>query len=167
MTETAIADTDSLPELPSVWPGFVLAGSFFVTELGEQIIDPSDDPQATTPILLLIIVAANLYWLFNIYRVHRVLATATKGAYPIRPIKAVGFHFIPFVNLYWIVHWPNAIADYVNQKLGASRMGKIWPGLCLILGLGLTHLFDGALGLIVMFSALLYIRRKLSAALPE
>jgi hypothetical protein len=166
MTETAVVTAPTLPELPSVWPGYLLSGGFFVVEIGEAIADPSTDQTTTTPMLWLIIIAANLYWLFCLFRIHRVLAVATNAMYPIGPVKAVGFHFIPLFNLYWLVHWPNKVAEYVDGKLGAGHMVKVWPGLILILGFILTQI-DGAIGLAVVFSALLYIRRKLAATLPE
>jgi hypothetical protein len=43
------------------------------------------------------------YWLLCVYRMHRVLATVTSDRYPIRPLAAVGWHFLP-VLLGTLVH---------------------------------------------------------------
>jgi len=151
-----------LPALPRAWIGYLFAATFLVAEIVEVVLDPTaaDEPSLS---LIAIGLAGWAYWFFCVYRIHVVLRAATDGRHPITPGAAVGFHFIPFYNLYWLFKWPNAIADFI----GARRPGKGVPGVVgffLLCGSLLGRL-DGALGLVVIFSTGLYITRSIDAAL--
>jgi hypothetical protein len=153
------------PALPRTWIGYFFAAAFLVAEIVEVVLDPTAADEFSLP-LVAIGLAGWAYWFFCVYRIHAVLRAATDGRYPITPGTAVGFHFIPFYNLYWVFKWPNGIADFI----GARRPGKGVPGVVgffLLCGSFLGRL-DGALGMVVIFSTGVYITHSLDAALrPE
>lgn len=149
--------------LPLIWPGYVLAFVLLLVDLAESLFDPSSTSDLT-PLWLLLIVVYVAYWAFCIYRIHSVLRDISGGLYPISPAKATGFHFIPFYNLYWVVHWPNCLADFLNSN-SAVRMPRFWPGLCLLVGI-LVGRFAGEIGCLIVFSVLLYLVRKVNKVLP-
>lgn len=149
--------------LPKVWPGYLIALAFFAIASGEMIIDPASSEQETLLTYLTWLVGLG-YWLFCVHRFHTVMAEATGGAHPISPGRAVGFHFIPFYNLYWLFRWTNAVADLVNARAPtAGRMPRGWAGAILLVGL-LVARFDAAPGLLVLFAVAQYLRRKIRQA---
>jgi hypothetical protein len=166
-TDTAAQASISAPvrhPLPMIWPGYVLAFVLLVVDFGEAIFDPSRADDISTPLWILSNIAFIAYWLFCIHRVHVVLRDVSGGLYPVSPGKAVGFHFIPFFNLYWIFRWTNAIADFINAN-SAVRMTRVWPGVFL-LGALIVARFAGEVSCLIDFSVMLYIVRKLGRALP-
>ncbi|HEX8168811.1 MAG TPA: hypothetical protein VF601_23870 [Beijerinckiaceae bacterium] len=162
MTAVAVDARPALP-LPSVWPGFVIAGLFFAVEIGELIIDPSRG-EDHTPLSLLVAIGGAVYWYFCVYRIHQVLRDITGGTYPIGPWRAALLQLVPFFNFYWLVHWPNKLADFL--KSSGIPMGRYWPGLTIIAGMFMLRLVDGSIGLAVVFGVLLYIRRRLARLVP-
>jgi hypothetical protein len=149
--------------LPTLWFGFAIAVLLIVVEVGEAILQHAE----TTTLLFLILWLSGLtYWLVCVYKIHKVLAEMGTGGYPVSPAKAAGFHLIPFYDVYWIFHWPNQIARFLNVRGASVRMPIGWPGFFLLLGLLLKGI-DGGLGLLVMFGVLVYIQRKITAASPS
>jgi hypothetical protein len=111
-----------------------------------------------------------VYWLFCVHRFHKVLAEATAGKYPISPRDAVGYHFLPLYNLYWIFYWPNTLARFVNERNSPPRMVVGLAGGLLLAGF-LACRLDSALGLTIIFSVSVYlkngIRRAVATPMPE
>ena len=145
--------------LPKMWIGYVAAGIFLVAETIEAIIDPNST-ETVTPITLLISLAGYFYWLYCVYKMHKQISNHVND-YPISPGKAVGFHFIPFFNLYWIFKWPSEIANLVNDRGPPKTMSRGWAGLFLLVGILVYRLIDGALGLTIIFSVGVYLNRKI------
>lgn len=86
-----------------------------------------------------------IYFLTAVYGLHSALAQATNGTYPITPGRALGFHFIPFYNFYWICKWPYEISRFVNtlekkQRLspGLFAFGMLMSVLSSRIGIGLV-----------------------------
>jgi hypothetical protein len=150
--------------LPLIWPGYLIAFVLLVIDFGEALFDPSLADDVTSPLWILGNVVYIFYWAFCIYRIHAVLRDITGGLYPISPGKAAGFHFIPFYNLFWIFHWTNTLADFLNAN-SAVRMRRVWPGIWLLVGFA-TNRFVGELAVVIVFSVLLYVVRKVGKALP-
>src|SRR5215469_8193388 len=75
------------------------------------------------------------YWLFCVHRMHRILAQATNGSYPVGPRRALWFHFIPLFNLYWYFRWPYRMGKFFNEAQSSARMARIWPGVFLVIGM--------------------------------
>ena len=112
----------------------------------------------------IVLIAGNAYWYFCVYRIHSVLAAVTDGAYPISARRAVGLQLIPFFNLYWTFVWLKQLHKYIaaaNVKIVSHYV----LGLVILTGL-VGGQFNAALGLVVIFSTLLYLRGKLQKVLP-
>jgi len=146
-----------LVPMPKLWIGYLLA---FVTFVGE-IIAVSRHPEVfgakeikfDIPPLEIFLPAfvTRVYWFVCIYRYHKILAAVPRYVHPISPGKAVGFHFIPFFNVFWIFHWPAAIAEFVNARLRAPVMRGWALGLG-ILGAFLCQIFlDAGFGAALLF----------------
>lgn len=149
--------TTPLVPMPKLWIGYVLA---FVTFVGE-IIAVSRHPEVfgakeikfDIPPLEIFLPAfvTRVYWFVCIYRYHKILAGVPGYTHPISAGKAVGFHFIPFFNVFWIFHWPAAIAEFVNARLRAPVM-RGWALGIGILGAFLCQIFlDAGFGAALLF----------------
>jgi hypothetical protein len=75
----------------------------------------------------------------------------------------VGFHFIPFYNLYWVFKWPKEIANFVNARLRPPVM-KPLPVSIAIVGALVLRFLDPGFGLILLFFPLSYISECLRRA---
>jgi len=149
--------------LPKVWPGYLIALAFFAIARGEIVIDPSSREGETLLTYLTWLVGLG-YWLFCVHRFHKVMAQATGGAHPISPGRAVGFHFIPFYNLYWLFRWTNGVAEFVNAGAASTaRMPRGWAGGILLAALVLAQ-FHASLALLVLFAVGHYVRQKIRQA---
>ena len=155
--------------MPKLWIGYIFA---FVTFVGE-IIAVSRHPEIVKNVefgvppleIFLPAFVARVYWFVCIYRYHKILAAIPRYVHPISPGKAVGYHFIPFYNLFWIFKWPEAIAEFVNARLHAPAM-RGW-----VLGVGVLAAFlcqtflDAALGVALLFLSTTYVSGFLTRAL--
>ena len=136
--------TPAPPCLPKVWIGYLIALALFILGTAWGFVDPASEEIFL--LFRLVLSGGVLYYLFCVYRIHTVIANATFFSYPITPLKAVGFHFIPFYNLYWVLIWPNKIAEVVNQKLASEEMRYWVPGLFLLVGVIFLKI-DSGIGL--------------------
>jgi len=157
-SDTEIKDHPAKSSPPWVWFGFLFALAFLVAEF--LAVGLELDHQSFQFLFILIVLSGWIYWLFCVHRFHKILAEMTSNRYPISPGEAVGKHFIPFYNFYWLFAWPSALAKHINSR-GHVRMlpgGVI--GFLLLLSILLRYL-DGAFGLAVTFAVGLYISAKL------
>jgi hypothetical protein len=157
--------------MPKLWIGYLFALVTFISEMiaisrHPEIVNAKELTFTVPPLeIFLPVFVARAYWFVCIYRYHKILAAIPRYVHPISPAKAVGFHFIPFFNIYWIFAWPSAIADFVNARLGV-RLMKGW-----VLGAGLIAaslcqlLLDAGLGIALLFLATSYVSGFLSRAL--
>jgi hypothetical protein len=156
---SAWTDEEHVPHsaLPWVWLGYVFALAFLVGEILELALDLS---KGFDLVLVLIAVCGWIYWLFCVHRLHKILAELSGGRYPIEPSTAVGYHFVPFYNFYWLFKWPTTLASYLNER-GRTRVvnGNLLGALLLVSAL--LRLFDGAIGLAAIYTVTLYISSKL------
>lgn len=86
-----------------------------------------------------------IYWLWWVYTVHREIRDFTGWAHPVSPGKALGYCFIPFFNIYWVIYMPYRLAQTLEQYLGSQRASSgtvmtyqilsIVPGSCLGIGM--------------------------------
>ena len=143
--------------LPYLWPGFVVSGAFL---LGEMVITAKSPYQNVSLGLVFISLISGVYWLFSVYRLHRLMREATNGRYPVSPAEAVGFHLIPLFNLFWIYYWPRKMAVFFSQNTDRDVLDKNWPGILLLLGSLCSMFLDRAVGLALGFLVLLYIFRQ-------
>lgn len=155
--------------MPKLWIGYLMAAVIFVGEMVAVGRNPEllKTPGFVVPPLEIFLPAfiARVYWFVCIYRYHKILANVPRYVHPISPGKAVGFHFIPIYNLYWIFHWPTAVANFVNARFGAPLMRGWVLGLGAIAAMLCQTLLDAAFGTALLFLATGYLAGFLKRAL--
>jgi len=152
---------------PWVWFGFVFALAFLVCEFLDVLlfyVRPSNaefsDKESFQLVFVIIVLAGWVYWLFCVHRFHKILGEMTGRRYPIQPGEAVGKHFIPFYNFYWLFAWPSELSKHINQGGHVNMLPGAVVGLLLLISLLLRYV-DGAIGLALTFAVGLYISAKL------
>lgn len=154
---------------PWVWVGFLFAFTFFVVELGfviatfdweQEVV--SEDPRLTVALALLSLPGI-IYWMYCVYRLHKVLAEMTHGRYPNTPAETALKHLLPFYNLYWIFKWPGEFSDYLNRRGRVKIISGAALGVLLLLGFIVFRLFDGAIGMAWLFGVTMFMSSKLKA----
>lgn len=148
--------------LPHLWPGFAVAIAILLGEIVVVMLYPYS--QFSFGLIFISVVGA-IYWIFCVYRIHKILAGATNHRYPISPGRAIGFHFIPIFNFYWIFHWPHQLAVFLNRFSDKCTMNNVWPGALLVVSFFCNVFVDRALGLILSYSVLVYIFQKIKIAI--
>jgi hypothetical protein len=143
---------------PWVWFGFAFAIAFLLAEFLEVFLDL--DQESFRLVFVMIVLAGWIYWLFCVHRFHKILAEMTGHRYPIQPGEAVGKHFIPFYNLYWLFVWPSTLSSHLNQAGQVSMLPGALIGFVLLVSLLLRYV-DGGVGLALTFSVGLYISARL------
>jgi hypothetical protein len=158
-----------LPPLPQLWIGYLLGFSTIVAELIEGSLDTPDRVISDFPIpnlyLFLLMFVGGVYWLVCVYRYHLVMQHVPGWKHPISPARAVGFHFIPFYNFYWVFKWPQEMARFVNWRFGKPVMKPQMVGLMIFAAFVLRFLLDPGLGLILLFLAASYVSGCVGQAL--
>jgi hypothetical protein len=149
-----------LPPLPQLWVGYLLGFATIVAEFVAASLHP-ELAKADFPIpplyLFLVMFVGGVYWLVCVYRYHVVMQHVPAWKHPISPARAVGFHFIPIYNLYWVFKWPQEIARFVNWRFQFPLMKPQMVGLMVFAAFVLRFLFDPGLGLILLFLAASYV----------
>jgi len=162
---------DSLDELPAkhslpwVWFGFVFPAAFFVEEFLHVYLELDQSVAKLT--LIAIAIAGWIFWLFCVSRFHTILREISRNHYPTTNAEAVGYHFIPFFNLYWVFKWPTTMSDYVNQRGRVSMVSGSVLGVIMLISLLIGRFFDGGIGMLGVFSVGLYTSAKLRAHLQS
>ena len=153
---------------PKLWIGYVLAG---VTLIGETVAvsrnpDLFKSGQFIVPPLEIFLPAfvTRVYWFVCVFQYHKILAAVPNYTHPISPGKAVGFHFIPGYNIYWVFRWPSAIADFVNARLGAPLMRGWVLGVAMFTSILCQTFLDAAFGAALLFLATGYLAAFLKRA---
>lgn len=154
--------------LPRVWIGFILAFGFLAAEIVEVM---RGNETAVGRYTITAAIFGWSYWFFCIHRFHKILGQLSphvdnQPTYPIPPRQAVGYHFIPFYNLFWVFEWTKTFVTFLNQRTSV-RVGSA-GGLGTILLFSMIAMrIDGFLGLSCLFGFALYISRKLRRAVAE
>jgi hypothetical protein len=153
------------PKLPVIWIGYLLGLATVVAQYAAVTLNPELGKHGGIPPLYLFLVSfiGGVYWFVCIHRYHVILAHVPGWTHPISPARAVGFHFIPFYNFYWIFKWPKEIANFVNGKPRAPVMKPVPVGIA-ILGALVLRILDPGFGLILLFFPLSYISECLRRA---
>jgi len=145
--------------------GYGLAGLLFVLEIVAGIADAFSE--AVGFWIALDIVTAVLgwfYWLYCVYKYHDIMFQVPGWDHPIGVGRAVGFHFIPLYNFYWVFKWPKEIANFANWRAQAKIMSPIAAGSLMVAATLVGRFFDAAIGLALIFSAGAYISARLRRA---
>lgn len=158
---------DRLPTsaLPHMWFGYIFVVVFFLVEVVGVILVGMGRLEVESigfrlP-LILIGVGGWIYWLFCIYRVHKVLAEMSQDKYPNPPSQAVWGHIVPFYNLYWIFKWPADLAAYLFSRGGVKMASGSLLGVLLLIFILVARLFEASIGLAGLFGVGLYVNAKL------
>jgi hypothetical protein len=159
---------EPVPPLRKTWIGFALALALLVVEV--LSVGAGDSPGLSLALVVLSLAGA-IYWLTCIQRFHTILRqisprVAGEPTYPITPGQAVGYHFIPFYNLFWLFKWPMTLTSFLQENSKVRMMPGPLLGLLAFLGV-LGRLADGAIGLAVLFVVVAYISGKLRQAVGE
>jgi hypothetical protein len=149
-----------LPPLPPLWIGYLIGFANIVAEFVDASLHP-EMAKAELPIpslyVFLLMFVGWVYWLVCVYQYHVVMQHVPGWKHPISPARAVGFHFIPIYNLYWVFKWPQELARFVNWKFQQLVMKPQIVGLMFFAAFVLHFLFDPGLGLILLFLAASYV----------
>ena len=154
--------------LRKTWIGFALAFALLVVEVLSAGAGASPGFGLA---LVVLSFGGGIYWLTCIQRFHTILRqisprVAGEPTYPITPGQAVGYHFIPFYNLFWLFKWPMTLTSFLQENSKVRMIPGALLGLLAFLGV-LARLFDGALGLVLLFVVATYISGKLREAVGE
>jgi hypothetical protein len=156
-TPEELVDRPARSSPPWVWFGFVFPIAFFVSELVELFLELDKSFQL---VFILIILAGWIYWLFCVHRFHKILEEMTAQRYSIGAGEAVGKHFIPFYNIYWIFAWPSTMSSHLNGRGQVQMLPGGLIGFGLLVSILLRYV-DGALGLALTFAIGMYISARL------
>jgi len=141
-------------KFPKIWIGYMLGGLYLILEIIVGFLYPPGKAIVFNPssfYLLLVTFAGVIYWYVCLYKIHNTLFKITGDNYPITPGRALGFHFLPIYNIYWIFKWPAELARFINSR-DASRKLITWlPGLILLMT-GLLSRISGSLWLFIDFA---------------
>ncbi len=161
MTNNNQRETEKISaKLPNFSLGYVIAALLLIGQIIQVIARLILVKQKVYPMISPIGVAGWIYWFICIYQMHNVLAELTNSTYPISPAAAVGYHFIPLYNVYWIFRWPAEIAKFVNSHLGRKATFK-GTGIFLFIAPFLLRMVGAGIPLIIAFSVGLYLSRKI------
>lgn len=151
--------------LPRMGIGFALAVMALVAEAGLYLEKIPAGPAITAR--LLISLFAWIYWMFCIFRIHRIMAGATHRTYKVSPFGAIWPQFIPIYCWVWAVQWTRRLAKFLKSAKPGLKMGEWWPGLMLLMGsLAGMLLYFTCLHLFVMFGVGIYLNRKIRQVVP-
>ena len=160
--------TAPTPPFPRIWVGYLLGLATFITEIVAISLHPELTKElfVTPPLYLFLANFISLvYWLVCVYEFHLVLKHASRGAYPIKPLRAAWFHLIPIYGLYWVYKWPRELARFVNSRFPAPLMKPERAGLAIFLAFLVFLLLDRGFGMILLFWAASHLSRCLRLAL--
>jgi hypothetical protein len=149
--------------LPKIWIGFVLAALFILYQLFLDFLPAIFRTRYGFPGgASVICLSAMAYWLFCVYRFHRILEETTHGQYPVEAKRAAVLHLVPVYNLYWMFKWPSELVKYMNHK-GRVQMTSGWViGLLILFSVIILSKIDGSLSIAALFFIAMYIKKKLS-----
>lgn len=148
-----------------IWIGYVLGIATIIAEFVAVQLNPELAREGGIPPLYLFLVSfvGGVYWFVCIYRYHVIMNAVPGWSHPISPARAVGFHFIPFYNLYWVFKWPKEIAAFVDLRLRQPVMKPVAVSVAVLAAL-ILRILDPGLGLILLFLPLSYISECLRRA---
>jgi hypothetical protein len=154
-----VDDSNLVTRLPRVWIGFCIAGIVLLIELLLDARSPN-----VRALGFLVSLSGWFYWLYCVYKYHDVMSSIQGYNHPITSGRAVGMHWIPFYQFYWVFKWPMEIGTFVNWRLQSPRaMNGVIPGLLVLAGFVLYQI-NAALGLAILFSAGIYLSRRIRDA---
>jgi hypothetical protein len=164
--QTSTYSMEPVSRPPRVWIGFLLAFGFLMAEIVDVNNAKSSETHGFTIIVGLI---GWLYWLSCVQRFHTILNQISphvggEPTYPIKPGQAVWSHFIPFYNIVWIFKWPRELALFLETQTSVKILSGELLGFLFLVSMLVFRLFDGFIGLTMVFTLGVYISRRLREA---
>lgn len=150
--------------LPKMWIGFLLGIMFLAVELIATVGPLNSAWQPAGYAILTMSALIWFYWLYCVFKFHDAVSSIPGYAHPITPARAVGMHFVPFYNLYWVFKWPAVLAGFVNWRMQSKSMKGWIPGLAVLTSILIFEQFDGFVGAMLLFACGWYISRNLRLA---
>jgi hypothetical protein len=164
------AQPGGVPSFPRIWVGYLLGLATSVAEIVAIALHP-DLLQAQFPVPPLYLFLANflslVYWMVCVYELHAVVAYATDGVYPIKPLRAAWFHLIPVYGLFWVYKWPRELAKFVNSRMPSPVMKPEKTGYLVFLAFVVFLILARGMGMILLFWALSYLSAALQLTLAK
>ena len=158
----------AVPRYPRIWIGYLLGVATLIAEMVTVSLHPElTKTQLFVPPLYLFLPSfiSLVYWLVCVYEFHIVLAHATSGAYPIKPLRAAWFHLIPLFGwFYWPYKWARELARFVNSRPPGSLLKPERTGAAIALAF-IVFLVDRGFGMMLLFWAASHLSRSLRLAL--
>ncbi len=111
--------------LPKMWIGFMLGIIFLAAELIASVWLINSDWHAGNYTIITISALIWFYWLYCVFKIHDAVCSIPGYTHPITPARAVGMHFVPFYNFYWVFKWPSALAGFVNWRMQSKSMNGL------------------------------------------
>lgn len=168
--------TVDLKMFPKIWIGYIIAAVLAIASIVDIFTQSGYGMRQQTWSLIFRVLVI-IYYCICVYKLHKIIAIATDNRHPITPVKAVGFHFIPFFNFYWFVKWPNEIANFVNAQKPEKPMLKGLGGIVILISIILSLLpistgnyvlFSGGLaGPFIYFYFLDYVVKRVKTYIPH
>jgi len=162
-----VPGAELVPHLPKVRIGYILCLATFIDEgiVLSQHPEIASGQTFLPPLhLFLLSFVTAVYWLVSIHRLHVVLSLVPGWKHPISPGRAVWFHFIPIYFLYWLYHWPEEAANFVNWRVQRRVVQPRNAGIIVLLAYFSLFLL-GPGGLALLFFALSYVVAWVARAL--
>lgn len=154
--------------LPQIWIGYLMGLATIISEVVAVSLHPelAKGGEVIPPLyLFLAVFVGGVYWLVCVYQYHVVMNHIPGWHHPVSPARAVGFHFIPIYNFYWVFKWPQEIAKFVNLSLQRPLMKPEMVGVAVFAAFVVRFLVDPGLGLLLLFVAASYVSACLRQAL--
>lgn len=149
--------------LPPVAFGFIFVPIIWIA----STIDLENNPDVIFGMYTTIAqLVGTVFWFVCIHRFHTILNEISDGSYEIKPGSAVGLHFLPIYNFYWLFKWPSEFAKFIHTNSSV----KMIPGGLLgftLLASTMVKFFDGGVSLAMILGLGVYLRRKLKRYLEE
>lgn len=143
--------------LAPIWPWLFFVGGAFALELVLVMQEKTQD-HAWMRSLLIPAIGSLVYYLIAVHRLVSALQRATSGGFPITPMTAVGFHFIPLLNFVWPFQWGSAVARFAETNGKGLAIDRYVPGVLFLISLALLRVDTAArtlvLGLVVVYPQL-------------
>ena len=149
--------TRPVSALPKVWIGFIIAGIFLTAEIIEGY---RDYVESISPLLIFISLSGIVYWMFCIHRIHKIL-NQLDSSYEITPGMAVGYHFLPFFNFYWLFKWPIVLSKFINSRGNIKMVSGYMLGFLLLMAYLINGYIDSTIGLALIFGIGIYMTKQL------
>lgn len=158
-----------LEEMPSLLAGVMLTAFSCIALLvwgilaGNGWFGGREDSALHNLFLMIIVYSPWIYWLYCVKKLHDAIWAVSGYNHDISPSKAVAFHCIPVVNIWWVFRRPSEIARFVNWRCQAKVMHGWVAGVLMLAALIVFNLLS-VFGAFALYAAGFYIARHMRRA---